>query len=199
VEFVLYGLLAVILLVFTLSALAPTRVAYIEEIIVHAPAAQVYDDIRLQARLMRWSSWPKETKSTCALEGADGEVGAKTVFFTKGKRVGHQEVVSLKENAEITFKLIGPGPPHRPQLRLELRPLGERQTHVFAHFANELPRPFNAIWRFAGLSKWTRTMHQKDLAGLKMFSEPPHRDATGQTVGHPPEGPNPFEHKTANI
>lgn len=64
-----------------------------------------------------------------------------------------------------------------------------------AHFVNELPRPFNAIWKFAGLTKWTREMHRKDLAGLKAFAEPPHKDMTGQVVGRPPSGVNPHEHR----
>ena len=193
-EIALYGLLAIVALVAVLSLIAPAKVEYTEEITVDAPIKNVYDDIRLQAHLMRWSAWPKETKSTCTVEGPDGQVGAKTAFFTKGKRVGHQEVVGLKENEEVALTLVGPGPPHRPRLTFELRANGENRTKVLAHFVNELPRPFNAIWKFAGLSKCTREMHRKDLAGLKAFSEPPHRDMTGQVVGRPPQGTNPYEH-----
>ena len=193
-EIALYIVLGLVALIALLSALAPTRVEYTEEITVGAPVEQVYDDIRLQEHLMRWSAWPKETKSTCTVEGADGETGTKTVFFTKGKRVGHQEVVRLKENEEVVLKLVGPGPPHKPKLTFELRSLGDRRTRVLAHFINELPRPFNAIWKFAGLTKWTREMHRKDLAGLKAFSEPPHRDMNGEVVGRPPKGNNPYEH-----
>jgi len=194
-EIAIYGLLALIAVIGLLSALSPTRVAYTEEIVINAPVRDVYDDIRLQEHLMRWSAWPQETKSTCTVEGPDGQVGAKTAFFTKGKRVGHQEIVSLRQDQEVALVLFGPGPPHRPRLTFELRAKGERQTHVLAHFVNELPRPFNAIWKFAGLTKWTREMHRKDLAGLKAFSEPPHKDMTGQIVGRPPRGLNPFEHK----
>ena len=100
-EMALFVLLGLVVLVVLLSALAPTKVEYTEEITVDAPVGNVYDDIRRQEHLMRWSAWPKETKSTCTVEGEDGETGAKTVFFTKGKRVGHQEVVRLKENEEI--------------------------------------------------------------------------------------------------
>lgn len=193
-DFLLYGLLAFVALVAVLSLLSPTRVEYTEDITVHAPVSHVYDDIRLQDHLMRWSAWPKETKSTCAVDGTDGQIGAKTVFFTKGKRVGHQEVVGLKENEEVALKLVGPGPPHRPCLTFVLQAIDAEQTLVKAHFINALPRPFNAIWKFAGLSKWTREMHRKDLAGLKAFSEPPHRDIAGQVVGRPPKGINPYEH-----
>lgn len=193
-EMALFVLLGLVVLVVVLSALAPTKVEYSEDITVDAPVGNVYDDIRLQEHLMRWSAWPKETKSTCTVEGEDGETGAKTVFFTKGKRVGHQEVVRLKENEEIVLTLVGPGPPHKPKLTFELCPEGEGRTRVFAYFVNELPRPFNAIWKFAGLTKWTREMHRKDLAGLKAFSEPPHRDASGAVVGRPPQGVNLYEH-----
>ena len=189
--YIMLGLLAVIAL---LSALSPTKVEYTEEITVDAEVKDVYDDIRLQEHLMRWSAWPKETKSTCTVEGTDGETGTKTVFFTKGKRVGHQEVVRLKENEEVVLTLVGPGPPHKPKLTFELHNKSDGRTRVMAHFVNELPRPFNAIWKFAGLSKWTREMHRKDLAGLKAFSEPPHRDMNGDVVGRPPKGDNPYEH-----
>lgn len=193
-EIALYLMLGLVALIALLSVIAPTTVEYTEKISVGAPLKDVYDDIRLQEHLMRWSAWPKETKSTCTVEGADGKIGVKTVFFTKGKRVGHQEVVRLKENEEVVLTLVGPGPPHKPKLTFELRPEGERRTRVMAHFVNELPRPFNAIWKFAGLTKWTREMHRKDLAGLKAFSEPPHRDMNGDVVGRPPKGDNPYEH-----
>ncbi|WP_322895729.1 MULTISPECIES: SRPBCC family protein [unclassified Yoonia] len=198
-EIALYIVLGLVALVAVLSALAPVRVEYTEEIIVNAPVADVYDDIRMQEHLMRWSAWPKETKSTCSVEGTDGAVGVKTAFFTKGKRVGHQEVVSLKENEEVALTLIGPGPPHRPKLTFKLHPEGDHQTRVLAHFTNELTRPFNAIWKFAGLSKWTREMHRKDLAGLKAFSEPPHLDMNGTPVGRPPIGVNPYAHAKQTV
>lgn len=112
-EIALYIVLGLLALITLLSALAPVRVQYIEDIMINAPLGNVYDDIRFQEHLMRWSAWPKETKSTCTVEGKDGEVGAKTVFFTKGKQVGHQEVVRLKENEEVVPTLVGPGPPHK--------------------------------------------------------------------------------------
>lgn len=188
-----------VLLVTTLSALAPTRVEYTETIVVDAAVSDVYDDIRLQDRLMRWSAWPRETQSTCAVDtggavdGRDGAVGARTVFFSKGKRIGHQEIVALQNSAEVAMTLVGPGPPHRPSMRFALTPDGPARTRVDLHFVNALPRPFNAIWRFAGLSAWTRRMHRKDLEGLKRFSEPPHRDADGNAVGRPPRATNPYE------
>ena len=188
------------LLIAILSAIAPTRLAYTDEVVVAAPVRDVYDDIRLQERLMRWSSWPRETKSTCAVDigtavgGEDGTVGARAVFYSKGKRIGHQEIVALEEDQTVSMVLVGPGPPHRPRLTFRLSPVTHGRTHVALDFVNEFPRPFNAIWHFAGLSRWTREMHRLDLEGLKAFPEPPHRDADGRVVGRPPSGANPYQH-----
>jgi len=192
---VLLGLAALVIL---LSALAPTRLAYTEEITIAAPVRDVYDDIRLQDHLMRWSAWPGATGSTCAVDatgavaGQDGQVGARTVFFSKGRRIGHQEIVALDPDRSVSFTLEGAGPPHSPRLTFRLHPRGPGETRVVLDFENRFPRPFNAIWHFAGLSRWTRRMHRRDLDGLKAFSEPPHRDADGRVVGRPPHLPNPY-------
>ncbi len=193
---------SLVVLIAVLSAIAPTRVAYVEEIVVDASVTDVYDDIRLQSRLMRWSAWPKETRSQCAVDttksGEDGAVGARTVFVSKGKAVGHQEITRLEDKRVIAMTLEGPGPPHTPKLVFELDEQGPSRTLVRLVFENRFPRPFNAIWRFAGLTKWTRTLHRKDLDGLKAFSEPPHVDADGRVVGRNPSEPNPYEVELAS-
>lgn len=83
-EIVLYIALGLAALVTFLSAIAPTRVEYTEEITIDAPVGDVYDDLRLQEHLMRWSAWPKETKSTCTVEGTDGEVETTLSSSPKG-------------------------------------------------------------------------------------------------------------------
>ena len=187
------------LTVILLSALSPTRLEYEEAVTINAPAWQIYDDIRLQQRLMRWSAWPKETKSKCAvdishaIEGEDGTVGTRTVFFSKGKAMGFQELQSLQPNYSVSFTLEGAGPPHFPTMVFTLEEIDEDNTKVVLSFINRMPPPFNLIWNFAGISKWTRKMHVKDLAGLKAFSEPPHVDADGNVVGREMSIPNPYE------
>ncbi|MEN0063970.1 MAG: SRPBCC family protein [Myxococcota bacterium] len=187
---------AITLLGIGLAAWAPTRVTYTESIDIDAPAADVFDDIRLQERLMRWSAWPAETGSQCAVDpgpsGVDGSEGSRTVFVSRGRSIGHQVITRIVDQREIAMTLVGPGPPHRPSLRFELEPLDAQHCRVKLHFVNEFSRPFNAIWQFAGLTRWTRELHRNDLEGLKAFSEPPHRDANGQVVGRPPTGENPY-------
>lgn len=62
-------------------------------------------------------------------------------------------------------------------------PLAPGRTRVHAHFDNAIRRPFNLILRVAGIVRWTRAMHRKDLAGLKRYAEPPHRTYAGEPAG----------------
>lgn len=161
----------------------PKRVRYTESIEIDAPTGAIYDHIRLQERLMRWSAWPSETGSSCACEGVDGQVGARTVFFTKtGDRFGHQEVIALDPGRRVELALQSKGPPQRTKLAFELQPLSENRTKVLLHFENDITRPFNLLLRVAGVVRWTRSMHVKDLQGLKAYAEPPHRTYAGEVA-----------------
>lgn len=164
-------------------AAVPKRVRYTESIEIDAPAAAIYDHIRLQARLMRWSAWPSETGSSCICEGVDGDVGARTVFLTKkGDRFGYQEVTALDPDRRVELVLHSKGPPQQPKLVFELQPLPDGRTRVLLHFHNEIARPFNLLSRAAGIVRWTRRMHLKDLTGLKAYAEPPHRTYGGEVA-----------------
>lgn len=168
----LAGILLAILLV-------PRQVAYTETRVIARPPGELYDHIRFQSRLMRWSAWPSETGSTCTCEGPDGEVGARTVFFDrKGERFGQQEVVAL-ETDRIVLKLTSKFPPQQPVLTFRLEPVATG-TLVTLQFENVIARPFNLLLRLFGIVRWTRSMHVKDLNGLQRYAEPPHQTYSGQ-------------------
>jgi hypothetical protein len=179
---VLFGLATTCVGLFFIIWLTPSAVRYTENIVINAPAHILYDNIRLQTRLMQWSAWPSETGSTCSLENTDGEVGARTVFFTKGQGFGYQEVSRLIEGQSVELSLYSKGPPQKPVLIFHLTKLTESQTEVCLYFENSIERPFNFILRIAGIVRWTRKMHRKDLEGLKRFSEPPYLNYIGQPV-----------------
>lgn len=180
-------LLVIVGVVLALSIwLTPTKVQYSESLVIDAASKQLYDNTRLQARLTDWSAWPSETKSTCSCENTDGEVGARTVFFSKGKRFGHQEVMRLIEGQTVELALFSKGPPQKPLLRFDFVPLTPTRTEVRLSFDNTLPRPFNVILRLAGIVRWTRKMHLKDLQGLKRYSEPPFLTYVGKPVNAAP-------------
>jgi len=172
---------AVVLLIVIVVVAVPRRVSYAESAVVGASSTDLYDHIRLQSRLMRWSAWPTETGSACSCEGVDGEVGARTVFLTKtGQRFGHQEVTELVPGRRVVLALTSKGPPQRPVVAFDLEPLAEEQARVTLSFDNYIIPPFNVILRVAGIVRWTREMHRKDLAGLKAYAEPPHRTYAGE-------------------
>lgn len=174
--------------------LVPTKVRYSESLLIDASARDLYDNTRLQARLMEWSAWPSETKSTCSLENLDGQLGARTVFFSKGQRFGYQEVTRLVDGQTVELALFSKGPPQKPLLTFTFVPRAAKQTEVRLEFENTLARPFNVILRFAGIVRWTRRMHVKDLQGLKRYSEPPFLTYTGQPVSVPIAAKASLEH-----
>jgi hypothetical protein len=146
--------------------LTPTVVRYTETLSIDATAMALYDNTRWQARLMEWSAWPSETGSTCACGNADGKVGARTVFFSKGQRFGYQEVTRLVDGQTVELALFSKGPPQKPVIRFDFVPTSASRTEVRLNFVNTLARPFNVILRLAGIVRWTRKMHIKDLQGL---------------------------------
>ena len=184
-EFLLGGAVVALVGVAGAVALTPRTVEYVETIVVRATPAEIYDAIRFQERLVLWSAWPSATNSTCAREGVDGAVGVRTVFFSKGKRFGHQEVIRLIEGRAVELALHSAGPPHRPWMRFDLIPLAPAETEVRLHFRNDISRPFNLIQRLFGLVAWTRAMHRKDLQGLKRFVEPPYLTYLGEPAPRP--------------
>jgi uncharacterized protein YndB with AHSA1/START domain len=171
-EIFLLGLLLFAALILALVIFLPNVVRYSEKIVVNAPIEEVYDNIRLQERLMLWSAWPEATGSTCSLENTDGNIGARTVFFNKGERFGHQEIIDLKPNQKVSLTLVNSGPlKHTPYLDFDLRALSKTQTEVTLNFANTYQKPFQVPAKLLGIVKWTRALQIKDLEGLKTYSE----------------------------
>lgn len=165
------------------AGITPRIVEYVETQTIDAPVGNVYDAIRFQRDLMRWSAWPSTTGTDCRVENSDGEIGARTVFLDKkGRQFGFQEVTRLERDRGIEFTLESKGPPHKPTLNLYLAPLEDKRTQVILHFVNDISPPFHVFLRSFGVVRWTRDMHRKDLDGLKRFCEPPHETYTGIPV-----------------
>ncbi|MEM9883079.1 MAG: SRPBCC family protein [Planctomycetota bacterium] len=161
----LVALLAVVLL-------TPRVVEYVEVTDISGSADKVYDAIRFQRDLMKWSAWPPETGSDCRVEGEDGTVGAQTVFLNKkGGRFGFQEVAALDAGRSVAFRLESKGPPHQPTLAFHLVPVTPDTTRVVLVFRNDITPPFHVALRLFGIVRWTRDMHRKDLDGLTRFVE----------------------------
>jgi uncharacterized protein YndB with AHSA1/START domain len=163
------GLTLAILLL--LKAL-PSKVQYIETIVVDAPISKVYDAIRFQEKLMQWSAWPTETKSQCAVKNTDGQIGAQTVYLSKGKQFGYQEVTHLTENEKVSFILKSKAPfEQETKLHFILKEVDNNRTEINLWFDNTLKKPSLLLPYLFGIIEWTHKMHLKDLSGLKLYVE----------------------------
>lgn len=161
-------LIALVILIWKL----PTKIQYIEEVEIEAPVETVYDAIRYQERLMKWSAWPSETNSQCAVKNVDGQVGAQTVYLQKGNQFGYQEVTELLENEKISFYLTSKAPFEQDtRMHFYLNEMGENKTRVSLYFDNTLKKPSHVFPHLFGIVDWTHKMHLKDLAGLKKYTE----------------------------
>lgn len=161
-------LIAIVILLIVL----PTKVQYIETITVQAPVSKVYDAVRFQEQLMAWSAWPTETKSQCEVKNTDGQVGAQTVYLSKGKQFGYQEITDLINNEKVSFILKSKAPfEQETKLHFLFKSVKDNQTEVTLWFDNTLKKPSLLLPYVFGIIKWTHNMHLKDLAGLKKFVE----------------------------
>lgn len=150
----------------------PTKVQYMETINVQAPISKVYDAVRFQEQLMAWSAWPTETKSQCEVKNTDGQIGAQTVYLSKGKQFGYQEITNLVNNEKVSFILKSKAPfEQETKLHFLFKQLQSNQTEVTLWFDNTLKKPSFLLPYVFGIIKWTHNMHLKDLAGLKTFVE----------------------------
>lgn len=150
----------------------PTKVQYIETINVQAPVSKVYDAVRFQEQLMAWSAWPTETKSQCEVKNTDGQVGAQTIYLSKGKQFGYQEITALVDNEKVSFMLKSKAPfEQETKLHFLLKSLDSNKTEITLWFDNTLKKPSLLLPYIFGIIKWTHNMHLKDLAGLKKFVE----------------------------
>ncbi|MEM6822690.1 MAG: SRPBCC family protein [Verrucomicrobiota bacterium] len=166
---VFFGIAAAV--VFTII-LTPRVVEYVESVEIRSCPETVYDSIRFQRDLMRWSAWPTETGSRCQTDGTDGEIHAKTIFLDKkGTAFGYQSITEVIQNQKISFSLESKGPPHIPTLDFHIIPIDNQLTRVLLHFRNDITPPFHFFLKLFGIVRWTRKMHEKDLDGLKRFIE----------------------------
>lgn len=164
--------LGIVVALFVLLRALPAKVQYIETITVQAPVANVYDAIRFQERLMAWSAWPTETNSQCTVRNTDGEIGAQTVYMSRGKPFGFQEVTHLTKNEKVSFSLKSKAPfEQKTTLHFILKEVAGNRTEVNLWFDNTLKKPSLLFPYLFGIINWTHRMHLKDLAGLKKFVE----------------------------
>ena len=155
-----------------LAFVVSNRIHYRESLTIAATPERVFAAVQCQEDLMAWSAWPAATNSTCRVVGPDNQVGTTIEFITKGKVSGSQTVTEIVPGERVTVALADPSPfGQRPFVTFHVRPAGAASTEVTLEFVNTIRRPFQLLLKGAGIVRWVRKLHCKDLAGLKVFCE----------------------------
>ncbi|WP_043440777.1 SRPBCC family protein [Arthrobacter sp. L77] len=149
-----------------------------ETITIEAPRDIVYQAVRDQHTLMRWSAWPEATGFTCRVDGDGMSPGSQIVFTDqKGVEQGRQTLVSADPGiVRNTMRNRGPrGRWVSPNVDFHVDPVTPTQTRVSLAFDVDPPvprimKPLANRW----LRRSIRPLHVKDLQQLKDLVEATH-------------------------
>ncbi|MEM7341659.1 MAG: SRPBCC family protein [Actinomycetota bacterium] len=149
-----------------------------ETIDIDAPTEEVFDAMLDQDRVMAWSAWPEATGFTCSVEGDSTSPGSEIVFRDKkGTIQGRQRIIAV-EGRRVRNQLQNRGPFGRtmtPTVTFEATPLDERCTRAALEFEADVPLPAGVRHLVqAGMSRWVRRLHVRDLEMLKSHVESRH-------------------------
>jgi carbon monoxide dehydrogenase subunit G len=145
-----------------------------ESIFVSARTDAVFEAVRDQHVLMKWSAWPEATGYTCAVEGDGRSVGSQIVFRSAdGVEQGRQRLVAVADGV-VRNRMRNRGPRGRwvePSVDFRVEPEGEG-SRVHLDFAVEPPVP-RVLRPLAEryLTRSIRPLHVADLVRLKALVE----------------------------
>lgn len=145
-----------------------------ETVTIDKPVAEVFEAVRDQRVLMRWSAWPDATGYSCAVEGDGRSVGSAIVFTDSGgTEQGRQRIVEIGAGL-VRNRLRNRGPRGQwiePAIDFRLEPY-RNGTKVELDFDVEPPVP--ALLRPIAnryLERKVRPLHVEDLRRLKVLLE----------------------------
>lgn len=164
------GVLLAILLV--LSLLAPKDLATERSVLIHAPRAVVYDQVRHFKNFENWSPWANlDSNIITRIEGNDGEVGAK--YSWKGNMVGtgSEEIVSLKTDEAVNIRLTFLEPFASTGDAYIYLSDADGDTRATWGFKSKMSMPFNVMGLFFDLSAPIGKDYETGLNNLKAVCE----------------------------
>lgn len=171
---ILGSLLGVALLaVAALLLFAPEVIEVEQRIVIDAPRANVFDEVRLMSRYPEWSPFrEQDPEQRFRIEGNDGEVGVKFHWVgVKEVSEGHQTLTRLVENESLTLDCSITKPfESSPQFKYDFADENGK-TRVAQRFTAELPIPANAFGALLNLKEKIEATNARGLERLKTSVE----------------------------
>ena len=172
-KIILIVIIALVVIVFALSFIAPTKMHIERSIVIKAPKDVIFQNVKMFSNIRRWSPWEdKDSNIKTSIEGTDGTVGA-TYKWVGNKDVGEgeQTIKKIDENKsfETDLHFIKPWDSHAAAYTI----LNDTTDGVKVSwgFTGEMSRPFNVMGLFMNMDKSIGDEYNKGLNKLKVMSE----------------------------
>jgi effector-binding domain-containing protein len=167
--FVLIGLVVVVA---ALSFATATDMRSERSVVINAPKAVIFEQVRMLANAQKWSPWSeKDPNMKTSLAGTDGTVGAIFSWDSKDVGKGEQTIAKIEDQKRVDIKLhfIEPFESNaNSYITLEDDPNGVK---VSWGFEGSTPRPWNVLGLFMNMEKAIGEDFSKGLEKLKVLAE----------------------------
>jgi len=167
-------LLVIIVLIVILGLVAPKEYLVERTILINAPQALVFDQVKYFKNQNKWSPWKElDPAMTTSIEGKDGEVGAVYKWTGDLKKSGIGEMINtgIKEGEETTYHLKFIEPMASEADGYTRLTLEEGGVKVAWGFTGKSPFPWNVMTLFMNMDKMLGKDFERGLQILKDLCE----------------------------
>ena len=172
--YIVYGLLAVVLLIVLLTQIAPKNYHVNRSIVVNRPIAEVFNYLKFIKNQDEWSPWKKKDPNMKQEHiGTDGDVGFIAKWEgNKDVGTGEQEIKRIVENETIESELRFFKPwKSQSDAYINVETLSDTETKVIWGFSGINKPPSNIFFLFFNIDKTVGKDFEEGLSDLKAILE----------------------------
>lgn len=172
--FLLYCIIAILVVFILLVLLAPKKFNVYRSIIVDKPLEEVFEYLKLIKNQDEWSPWKKKDPDMKQeFKGTDGKVGFIAKWEgNKEVGIGEQEITRINKNESIESRLRFFKPwKSESDAYLKVEKITPHKTNVIWGFSGESKPPTNVFFLFFNMDKAVGKDFEEGLASLKMLLE----------------------------
>ena len=172
--YIVYGLLAVVLLIVLLTQIAPKNYHVNRSIVVNRPIAEVFNYLKFIKNQDEWSPWKKKDPNMKQEHiGTDGDVGFIAKWEgNKDVGTGEQEIKRIVENETIESELRFFKPwKSQSDAYINVETLSDTETKVTWGFSGINKPPSNIFFLFFNIDKTVGKDFEEGLSDLKVILE----------------------------